>query len=163
MGFKSMKYSLYIKVWKAILLSSVLLSGMANSSIIESYTWNANCIDCYGANIGVANEAGPTFVSGSIALTDYTVGDNITAENFSSFTYDGQSNWINPFTTSTVNNLTGLLTDTGALSLLFTFQFGGVTEAEITALTDEYNAAAAAYTQGQRDLQGLHALVAYYI
>lgn len=79
------------------------------------------------------NEAGSTFVSGEISLADYNFGDPITTENFNSFTYNGPSRWIESFTVDNVDYLSGMLTDTGLLSLQFTSTFGEMTAEAITS------------------------------
>lgn len=144
-----MKFKGFINFSTTIILSFALLAGAAKASVISSFTWDAQCTDCFSEAVGVANEAGSTFVNGEISLADYNFGDQITNENFNSFTYNGPSRWIESFTVDRVDNLTGMLTDTGLLSLQFISTFGElsgepITDADIEALTSELNDAESA-------------------
>jgi hypothetical protein len=87
-----------------IIISAVILSasGYANIAsadvILTEYEWNATCYDC--AN----GPDDPTLwigVTGSITLSDYTLGDDITSANFISFAYTGVSQFLPMFTVGT--------------------------------------------------------------
>lgn len=135
-----MKFKRIINFSTTTFLSFTLLTSAAQASVINSFTWDAQCTDCFSETVGVANEAGSTFVSGEISLADYNFGDPITTANFNSFTYNGPSRWIESFTVDNVDYLSGMLTDTGLLSLQFTSTFGEltaepITNADIEALT----------------------------
>jgi hypothetical protein len=135
-----MKFKGIINFSTTTFLSFTLLASAAQASVINSFTWDAQCTDCFSETVGVANDAGSTFVSGEISLADYNFGDPITTANFNSFTYNGPSRWIESFTVDSVDYLSGMLTDTGLLSLQFTSTFGeltaeAITSADIEALT----------------------------
>jgi hypothetical protein len=90
---------------KAMVAGLVLLiSGYANISSAlpierSTYDFSATCYDCEVSGVGSKpSENEWKKLGGSIILSSYILGDKITNMNFVSFTYDGVSKHLDPFT-----------------------------------------------------------------
>jgi hypothetical protein len=95
-----------------VVISAVILaaSGYANNASADfvetelsqtTFDWSATCYDCKIGNPVNEIPADPTLwkgVTGSITLSDYTLGDAITSANFISFAYTGVSQFLPMFT-----------------------------------------------------------------
>jgi hypothetical protein len=98
--------SKFLKVaLNSLILSSICFMQSAYAGFVETpidpvtFNWSATCYDCNIDDRGIIpNYEDWTEVTGSITLSHYKSGDAIDIENFVSFTYDGLSNHINPFT-----------------------------------------------------------------
>jgi hypothetical protein len=91
----------------AVVLSASGYASKASALSIESelslttYDWSATCYDCKDGNEINKRPEDPTLwkgVTGSITLSDYTLGDAITSTNFVSFAYTGESQFLPMFT-----------------------------------------------------------------
>jgi hypothetical protein len=99
-----------------VVISAVILSasGYANIAsaidikimptqepLLTTYEWSATCYDCKNGNIVNVRPDDRTLwkgVTGSITLSDYTLGEAITLNNFISFAYTGESQFLPMFT-----------------------------------------------------------------
>jgi len=94
-------------VISAVILAASGYASKASALSIESelslttYDWSATCYDCKDGNEINKRPEDPTLwkgVTGSITLSDYTLGDAITSTNFVSFAYTGESQFLPMFT-----------------------------------------------------------------
>jgi hypothetical protein len=99
-----------INKFLTVVISAVILSasGYANIAsatvIMTKYVWSAVCYDCANGNVvNVRPDNSKLWkeVTGSITLSDYTLGDDITSANFISFAYTGVSQFLPMFTVGT--------------------------------------------------------------
>jgi hypothetical protein len=65
--------------------ASAMFAGSAYAQVVDTYAWNGLCSDC--------SATGDTPASAVLAVQNYTVGSQLTAANFYSFSY--QSNLFN--------------------------------------------------------------------
>jgi hypothetical protein len=124
-----------------VALSSLILSYMClvqsayAVSIVDvidpgtvTFNWSATCYDCK-ADMDTIPEPGMwEGVSGSISLLDYEYGNSFTSMNFSSFFYNGDSDWLPTFSVGgesgeylySIGNLDGSLLSDGTFWLSLT-------------------------------------------
>jgi hypothetical protein len=91
-------------VASSLILSVMTYTHIASADVIEStFEWSATCYDCNYFNRGTqpSDEGLFTVAGGSITLKDYTIGANISLDNFVSFNYDIKSMHLLPFTIGT--------------------------------------------------------------
>jgi hypothetical protein len=98
-----------------VVISAVILSASGYASkataidivselSLTTYEWSATCYDCKDGNLINERPDDPMLwkeVTGSITLSDYTLGDDITSDNFYSFAYTGVSQFLPMFTVGT--------------------------------------------------------------
>lgn len=106
----------------AVVLSASGYASKASADLVESeltlttYQWSATCYDCNWDIMGATpDEKYWTKVNGSITLDNYTFGTDISLDNFVSFSYDGLSKHLNPFTFGDASADFALNTINGAL------------------------------------------------
>jgi hypothetical protein len=97
-------------VISAVILAASGYASKASAIFVESelslttYEWSATCYDCKDGNLINKRPEDPELwkgVTGSITLSDYTLGDAITSTNFVSFAYTGVSQFLPMFTVGT--------------------------------------------------------------
>jgi hypothetical protein len=79
-------------------LSLGLVATAAQADVLTTFVVNANCIDC-----AQSAERSQFPVAGTLTLSDYTPGEELTDANFVSFVYGG-SNLIGPYSVTNLGN-----------------------------------------------------------
>jgi hypothetical protein len=91
-------------VASSLMLWVMTYTHIASADVIEStFEWSATCYDCNYSTRGEQpiDEGLFTVAEGSITLKDYTIGADISLDNFVSFNYDIASMHLLPFTIGT--------------------------------------------------------------
>jgi hypothetical protein len=79
-------------------LSLGLVATAAQADVLTTFVVNANCIDC-----AQSAERSQFPVAGTLTLSDYTPGEELTDANFVSFVYGG-SNLIGPYSVTNLGS-----------------------------------------------------------